>query len=473
VGVSTEVLIELDAAPVAPVSVGPPAQRYRTFGLVVAVLLVLALAGAVPEVSPQWRRGGLAATAWPDVAYEVAGDRLYVSVVFRGDRAVTGYSVQPFRALWTAHLPAGDGDRLELQPLAGRLLVRVTRSERGPSTTALDARTGAQVWTVPHEVTPLPGGRTGLVQEQEFRAGDEYDESSKTAGPLYFSETGRAYGWPPGRTVLYGIDLADGRERWSAPWAGSIFAAPGSGRPATVVVVSAEKQGNAGRTGPTVVQLLDADTGVVRSERRVAAETVDPSTVVSDGGTAVNAEVVDDALVLTRFEQGGSVRTAYALADLGERWRLRYRDVNGMSRFCAGVPCVETVSGLSVLDPVTGAVRWKAPGATDLTARGGHALELDTSGSVAAPMRTVDAATGVPRVDLSGWTMIAAGAPGAPLVLAAPGADGGTSFGVLRSGERAVRIVGRSAGTTSDCRADARLVACRGPAGVEVFEYRS
>jgi hypothetical protein len=216
------------------------------------------------------------------------------------------------------------------------------------------------------------------------------------------------------------------------------------------------------------LQLLDADTGRLHRQR-VVDQPVEAG--IEGNGTAA-AEVVDDLLVIERVEQGASIRTAYGLRDLAERWRLTYRDLTGVSRFCAGVPCVETPFGLSMLDPATGAVRWKAAGATDVTGRGGHALQVSLDGSQPALQRTVDAATGASRVDLTAWPTFVEGEADTPLVVAAPDDRGGTAFGVLSPGARAVRTLGRTESSVSGCRADARIVACRADGGVEIFEYR-
>jgi outer membrane protein assembly factor BamB len=468
VGVRTEAVIELDLGAPAPVdSRMPPVHRYRRFGLALSVLLLLSLAGAVPALAPLWRRDGTVPVVGADSLFAIAGDRLYVSVASRGERTVTAWQLRPFRTLWSAAIPAGDADRLELRPVPGRLLVRVTRSERGPSTTALDDRSGAVAWTVPQDVQPLPGGHTGLVQEQVFNDADRYDEESGAPGPLWFADTGTAYGRPPTRSILHGLDLTDGRERWSQQWLGSIFAAPGPAVPASAVVVSAERSG-APVASSHRLELLDADTGAVH--RRKVVETAADSQLETG---AINAQVTDGLLVLERTDDVGSVRTAFGLVDLAEKWRLPYGDVPGTSRFCAGVPCVETPYGLSILDPATGAVRWKAPASTDLTGRGGHAVAADLTGTAPVPLRTVDVATGAPRVDLTAWPTSVAGAADAPLVLAAPDDQGGTAFGLLRPGDRAIRALGRSESSVSDCSADAHLVACRTGVGIEIFEYRS
>jgi outer membrane protein assembly factor BamB len=469
--VSTEVLIELDA-PLAPVDRrSPPAHQYRGGGLAFAALLVLTLAGAVPSGSPLWRRDGIAPIAGAGAMFQVAGDRLYVSVARRGERSVTAWAAHPFRTLWTALIPAGDADRLEVQSVPGRVLVRVTRSERGPSTTALDARTGAVVWTVAHDVQPLPGGHTGLQLEQVFRTGTRYDEASGAPGQLWFAETGDAYSRPPDRSVLRGLDLLDGRQRWTKQWRGSIFAAPAAASPPGVVVVSAERIGNVFQaTGPVSqrLELLDADTGELHRTRLIA-DRIDAS--VADGGSAINVQVTDGLLVLVRSTWNGSVRTAFGLGELDDRWRLPYVGV-GTSRFCAGVPCVETPDGLSILDPATAAVRWKVPGSADVVGRGGHAVELNLQDTAPAPRRVVDPAAGTTLVDLAGWPTTVAGAADAPLVLAAPDDRGGTAFAVLPAGERSVRPLGRADTVVADCQADARVIACRVADGVELFEYR-
>ncbi len=468
----TDVLIELDTGVAAPVSEQPPpAHRYRTIGLALSGLLVLTLAGAVPNLAPLWRRAGVAPTAGADTTFAVRGNRLYVAAADGGTRTVTAWALRPFGRLWAASMPAADGDLLQFHAVPGRLLVRVLRREGGPFTTAFDERTGAPAWTLPQDVEPLPGGHTGLLQEQVFNTAARYDESSGAAGPLWFAQTGEAYWQPPDRSLLHGIDLADGRTRWSAQWRGAIFAAPGPASPGGVVVVSAQRAAGTPPTAPVVTQrleLLDADTG--KLHRRRAVEAVDTRRVE---GNPVNAQLADGLVVLDRADGTGSVRTAYGLTDLQQRWRLPYRDVEGRSRFCAGRPCVETPFGLWVLDPVTGAVRWKAPASTDLTARGGHAVQLDTATPTATPLRTVDLDTGAPRTDLTAWPITVAGEPETPLVLAAPDDRGGTAFALLPSGGRYVRPLGHARTLLADCHADARVVACRGTSGVEIFEYRS
>ncbi len=468
----TDVLIELDTGATAPVSDQPrPAHRYRTLGLALSTLLVLTLAGATPSLAPLWRRAGIAPTTGADTTFAVLGDRLYVAAADGGNRTVTAWTLRPFGPLWTASMPAADGDQLRLHAVPGRLLVRVQRRDRGPFTTAFDERTGAGAWTLPQDVEPLPGGHTGLVEEQVFNTAHRYDENSGAAGPLWFAETGEAYWQPPDRSLLHGIDLLDGRRRWSAQWRGSIFAAPGPASPAGVVVVSAQRAAGTPPTAPVVTQrleLLDADTG--RLQRRRAVDAVDTRRVE---GNPVNAQVVDGLLVLDRAEGTGSVRTAFGLTDLRQRWRLPYRDVEGRSRFCAGLPCVETPYGVWVLDPVTGAVRWKAPASTDLIGRGGHAVQVDTATPTPTPLRTVDISTGAARTDLNAWPITVVGAPETPLVLAAPDDRGGTAFALLPSHGRYVRPLGHARTLLADCHADAGVVACRSTSGVEIFEYRS
>ena len=468
----TDVLIELDTGAAAPVSDRPPpAHRYRALGLGLSALLLATLAGAVPGLAPLWRRAGIAPAAGADPTFAVLGDRLYVATTGGSTRTLTAWTLRPFGQLWTASMPAADGDRLQLHAVPGRLLVRVLQGERGPSTTALDERTGARAWTLPQDIEPLPGGHTGLAQEQVFNTATRYDENSGAAGPLWFAETGEAFWQPPDRSLLHGIDLADGRRRWSAQWRGSIFAAPGSASPAGVVVVSAQRAAGVPPTAPAVTQrleLLDADTG--RLYRRRAVDTVDTRRVE---GNPVNAQVVGGLLVLDRADGTGSVRTAFGISDLQQRWRLPYRDVEGASRFCAGRPCMETPYGLWVLDPVTGAVRWKAAASTDLIARGGHAVQFDTATPTPTLLRTVDIDTGAPRTDLTAWPLTVVGAPETPLVLAAPDDRGGTAFALLPPHGRNVRPLGHARALLAECRADARVVACRSADGVEIFEYRS
>jgi hypothetical protein len=443
-------MIELDVVPPADASRRrPPAQRYRLTGLMLVTVLVLALAGAAPAASVLWRRAGLVPAAGSDVVYEVDGDRVYVATPDGEVWSTSAYALRPFRRLWTVS-SAGRADvPADLSPAGERVLLHL-----GQSTTVIDARDGVVRWVSPTPVQVLAGGRTGLVQEEQFRPGSEYDESSGDPGPLYFSSTGVPHTRPPERTVVRGVDLATGRPLWSTEAAGSVFAAPATAAPATMVVVSTDR-----------MQLRDAGTGALLRDRRLPRIA---------GAADAFSEVVGDLVTLRHSSADGDTVAAYGLDDLEPRWqRTQVAAAAGNTRVCRGVPCEQTPSALDVLDPQTGVVRWRTDGTVDVVSRGPYALEVDASGADPRPVRTVQPATGVTGADLRDWQAFARGPAGAPLVLIRAGGGGGTVFGLLSPGLQVVRMLGHSALAFSGCRADDRLVACRGEAGIQVWSYRA
>jgi outer membrane protein assembly factor BamB len=446
---STEVLIELDTPAAVPdVAVAPPARRYRALGLALCAVLVLAVAGSVPAVTPMWRRAGVVPAVPGDGVYAVAGGRLYVSVAEGGRRVTSAYAMHPMRRLWTARTADDIDAPPRLAVFRGGLIV-----QNGKYTDILDARTGAVRWSSPVRVLPLPGGRTGLVVDPQFSPGTEYDESSGAPGMLYFALDGTSHTRPPERTVLRGVDLATGRQRWSTSLPGAIYASPATAQPATVVVVSSQR-----------LEVRDADSGAVRRQQPMP---VDPRRV------ATWSEVVGDLLLVSSTTPTGDMTNAYALDTLRPRWQRTLHSDSGNTRNCTGLPCERRSSTLMVLDPATGAARWESEGWVDLVAWAGQTLVFEGSGRDSRPVRVVNAATGAPQVDLSPWQAVAERSGDAPLVLSRTDFTAGTTFGVLRPGQRTVRELGHTDGLVQSCRSDAEVVACRSEQGIEVFVYRS
>lgn len=447
---STEALIELDAAPpVGSAPSRPPSHRYRAAGLALAALVVLMSAGATPPAPVVWERAGLVPAVAGDVVYEVARDRVYIASVIDDVWWASAYALRPFRRLWNVPTQGSTDVPMQLQAAGDQVLVQL-----GASTVVLDADRGAVRWVSPIPVQPLSGGRTGLVQQEQFRPGSEYDTSSGDPGPLYFSSTGVPHTRPPERTVVRGVDLATGTAKWSTEAAGSVFAAPATAAPATMVLVSAER-----------LQILDAETGALLRERllpRIA------------GAAVAWSEIIGDLVTVRHSAPAGDTVGAYGLGDLEPRWQRTQPGYSGNSRTCTGLPCEQTTSALDVLDPVTGSVRWRTDGSVDVLSRGPYALEVDAAASPdPRPVRTVQLATGATGVDLAAWRAYARSPADAPLVLMRDDGAAGTAFGVLTPGQRVVRPLGHSADEPFGCQSDHRLVACRTGSGVQVWSYRA
>ena len=439
-------LIELSLdQPVAVAAPPPPAYRYRAFGLVLAAVLVLALAGAVPAAAAFWLRTGLVPLS-VGADFQVAGGRLFTLEVTEGRRVTSAWTMHPLRRLWRTATAADDISGGLLQggasvSVAGDFVLL----RAGPTTTVLDAHTGAVRWTSALPVSALTE-TVGMVQQEQFRAGTEYDESSGAPGALFFSSTGQPHTEPPQRTDLSGVDLATGKPIWVAPFAGSIYPAKSRGHGDSVVVVAADR-----------LWLRAAGTGAVLRSR--------PMPATADGGSSWG-EVVGNLLLVRQAD----VVTAYSMADLDRLWQRAEPDDQGNSAVCAGLTCEKVRDDLIVLDPVTGAPRWRAGADVDLRAAAGYALEAQSGQS--RPLRAVSLASGAPQVDLSGWQtfVISAGSDG-PVVLSRRVVGAGTAFGVLLSGRRVVLPLGSSSTPVTDCFADTRYVACRAADGVEVFTY--
>jgi outer membrane protein assembly factor BamB len=442
-------LIELSTdQPVAASAPPLPAYRYRVFGLVLAAVLVLALAGAVPAVAVFWQRTGLVTV--PTAAdFEVVGGRLFTLEVANGQRVTSAWTMQPLRRLWRVSTTAEEISGGLLQggssvSVAGDLVLL----RAGPTTTVLDAHTGAVRWTSALPVSPLTT-TIGMVQDEQFRSGTEYDESSGAPGQLFFSSAGLPHTEPPLRTDLTGVDLATGKPIWTAQFAGSIYPTRARGRADAVVVVASDQ-----------LWLRSSGSGQVLRARPLPK---------APGGGSSWGDVVGNLLLLRHAKDTGNVVTAYAMDTLEPRWQRTEPDDPGNSASCLGLTCEKARHDLVVLDPATGAPRWRTDGDVDLQAGAGYALEVQTGQS--RPLRAVDIASGVTQVDLSGWQTFAVGPAAGPVVLSRRVAGKGTAFGVLLPGRRVVQQLGVTSSPVTDCYSDTRYVACRAATGVEVFSY--
>jgi len=438
-------LIELSPETPAPppATAAPPAHVYRRFGLAVAAVLLFALGGAAPVQSRLWQRAGLVPVPI-GTEFRLVGERLYTLDLDAQPPVVTAWSVDGPRKLWS--VPGPDGSAEEPYYLsevtADLLLVNVRRS-----TTVLDARSGAVRWRSP---TPLGrlDDRTGLVVEEHFRPGTEYDPESGAPGRLYGGTTELLHTEPARSTSLHGVDLATGRRMWSASEPGSIST---SWTGTAIVVLSARK-----------LAVRSPRDGAVLHEREVP---------LVDGHGPVWGEAVGDTVLVHygEFGEGGRV-VAYAADTLDQRWQRDEPDPQGSAASCAGVPCARTPTGVLVLDPATGRPVWRADASADLRAFGpGSVLEVRDP----SPVRAVDAATGRVLAELGRWRGFFAIRGDEAYVLTQSGANRSTDVGLLRAGRTAVQPLGRIPETTFQCQADREAVACRVVDGVAVFRYRA
>jgi outer membrane protein assembly factor BamB len=447
-------VIELDltAQPESPPSSPPPAYRYRLPGLLLAVVLLVALGGASTGGPTLWRYlGAVPPPNGSESQSRLVGDRVYTMATAGADRITTAWKVgQPPRMLWTVRFPARvtnpDGiifGGVEAHPAGDVVLLT-----DGPSTTAVDARTGAIRWRNPTGVTPLPGNRVGITQTMVFRTGTLYDQESGDPGLLFFSSDGKPHVEPPVRTEIRGVDLATGATAWTAALPGSVnvFTLPGAD--GSVVVLASDR-----------LEQIDGGTGAVR--RTVALPRIGRTTPAD--GTLVGGML----LVHYGGYSSGGQDVAYAADTLAKRWQRAFPEVMVDPPICGDVLCSGPRSALDVLDPATGQVRWRAPADVDLGAQGAYVVEMDTGSG--RPLRLVDPATGVTRVDLSAWSAGVTADVGLPLLLRRGINVGRSAFGL--AGRDNVQMLGATDGPVSDCASDAHYVMCRGKSGLEVWAY--
>jgi outer membrane protein assembly factor BamB len=447
-------LIELDltAQPgPAPTSI-PPARRYRTAGLVLAVVLVLALGGAAAPDALRWSYlGTIPSSPIPESPFQLDGDRVYTASGLGNARAVSAWTVaKPPVRLWSVRFPARElgPDQVAYGDVRAKRAGDVVLITDGPDTTAVDPGTGATKWHLSIGVHPLPGGRVGLVQDPKFRAGTEYDQSGGAPGELYFSATGVPHDEPPVRTELRGVDLRTGATVWTAEPPGSVVAFDD---PDGVLVLASDR-----------LTLHAAATGAVLRETMLAP---------LDGQKPEAGRLVGDLVLVSYGADDSKTRNlvAYSTRTLKPVWQVPEARVLTDPALCLDVVCADDKNGASVLDPATGRVLWHTPG-LDLMRYGDDVMEWDSAGS--DPLRLADARNGDELLRLTGWHNDLAMSDDSPLMLRRTDSSQASVFAVVTGDPARLRPLGVTHGAVSACATDARFVICRSAGALQAFAYR-
>ncbi|MCY1140232.1 PQQ-binding-like beta-propeller repeat protein [Actinoplanes sp. Pm04-4] len=451
-------MIELDltAQPDPTLTAPPPAHRYRGPALVLVAVLVLAAGGAAPVMPMLWRYlGSVPSPAGAESPFQLTGGRVYTVAVTGFEREITAWSIAEHpRELWRNHLrtPPADPDDmgwggLDAQP-AGDLVLFSYRN----ITAVVDARSGATRWRSPANITPLPGGRVGLVQSQDFRPGTVYDQASGDPGMLYFSSTGEPHTEPPRRTDVRGVDLGTGRTLWTVSARGAVSVTVAPGEDPAVLMLSSDR-----------LRRIDGVTGaVLRDTALPPVDGAGPS-----GGSLV------DGLLAVAYGKDGVVteEVAYSADTVERRWSRPVPRTMSDPASCSGLFCTSERRTLDVLDPDTGQARWRAPDDVDLSRHGRYVIEWSSDSGL--PMRLVDPATGATRVDLGGWQNELLGRSDQPLVLRRGGEVGASTFAVVLPRHDAIQPLGGTGGPVSDCSSDERHVVCRSGDELRIWAYRA
>jgi outer membrane protein assembly factor BamB len=447
-------LIELDltAQPgPAPTSI-PPARRYRTAGVALAVALVFVLGGAAGPGTPGWRfLGTIASPPIPESPFQLDGDRVYTAGGLGDDRTVSAWSLaKPPVKLWSVRVPAREigPDQVAYGDVRAATVGDVVLITDGPETTAVDARTGAARWHTDIGVHPLTGGRFGLVQDPKFRPGTEYNQAGGAPGDLYFSATGVPHDQPPVTTEFRGVDLRTGATAWTASAPGSVVYFD---HPSGVVVLASDR-----------LTLLSSTTGAVLRATALP---------VLAGQEPQSGRLIGDLVLVAYGSERGDARSlvAYSVRTFQQLWQVPQAKELVDPGVCSGLVCADDASGVSVLDPATGRTLWHAPG-LDLVRVGADVLEQDTGTSDA--VRVADPVNGDDRLWLKGWSSDITAADDSPLLLRRADDSRTTMFALVEDDPVALRPLGVTRGVVSDCATDSSFVVCRGTGVLQVFSFR-
>ncbi|GAA2863213.1 hypothetical protein Acy02nite_52740 [Actinoplanes cyaneus] len=445
----TVIELDRDAFLDPPPASRPPISAYRRTGLALVVVLLAVLGGAAPAAGIRWRYlGAITSALSADAPVELAGGQVFTVDTGGTEPAVTAWSPRtPPAKLWTTRLPGTRGGVVPAASVTIRQAGEVTLLTAGVATTAVDTATGQVRWSSPIAVTVLPGSGIGVAVDRVFRPGTEYDQESGAPGPLYFSATGEPHTEPPLRTDVRGLDLSDGRTRWTVAPGGSVTVDQVRGDRPAVLITSSRK-----------LTLVGGDTG------RTLREVELPQFA---GRGPASGSLLGDVALISYQSPGRQV--AFDARTLRRLWTRTVPELVADPADCQGVLCDGEHGDLRVLDPGTGAARWRVQEDVDLAVRAGYVLETDAASG--EPVRLTDPRTGVTRVDLTGWTQDVAGAADEPLVLRRR-EKGGLAFAAVVPGHAEIHRLGAAAAGLGECDSDGRYLVCRSSGGLRVWAYR-
>ena len=386
----------------------------------VAVLL-LGLLGGAGYVPPP-KGPTVIAAMLADTTY-VHDQRLFVVSAgsVRQDKIVSEYAL-PAGTLLSQTTVAVAGTVFDVLGVGDTILVSYQGDTVGAEVTvALAAGTDRARWRHPARLVSASGER-GLVLLRE---------NSPRSGSLHW----------------YGLDLATGATRWALdqPVFGYTVEAGGPvGFPTRLVT--------AGVNGH--LEVRDAVTGRLTAAADVRAP--------ADWRTRGISMWIADDLVLIGGRAG---TTAYSLADLSRLWD---NTVDLSERYvlphCDDAVCVVgTLTGVQVLDPVTGRQRWASQSWAALQQVGGSLLaDGPVGGPGVEPQAVLDPRTGRRRGDFGDWRASGDPRPDGTIIglRQHPGGDV-VRFAALNPATLAVRVLGTAERVSGDCQTTSEVLVCR------------
>ena len=158
--------------------------------------------------------------------------------------------------------------------------------------------------------------------------------------------------------------------------------------------------------------------------------------------------------------------TAYALADLRERWRNTLDlSARWVQSDCGGEICVFSYrGGVQVLDPATGRTRWTGDHWTAAAQAGPYLLFTGNEGVDGNyPLAVLDPDTGTVLGDFGAWQVTGDARPDGTLVGQHQRVGDETLwYALLDPATRGVRVLGMATGVADDCRSTTAVLVCRG-----------
>jgi hypothetical protein len=392
---------------------------------VVAVVLLGLLGGAgfrPPPVAPKIIEAKLAETTF------VAGNRLFVvsagedlfgSVVH--NKIVSEYAL-PAGSLLSQTTVAVTGVIFDVQAVADTILVSYQVDTVGAeATVALEAGTDRARWRHPARLLTVSSEHSLVLLR----------ENSPQFGSLHW----------------YGIDLLTGATRWALeqPVFGyTIEALDRDGFPTRLVT--------AGVNGH--LEVRDAVTGRITAKADVQTP--------PDWRTRGISMWAADGMVLVGGRAG---TTAYSLTDLSRLWD---NTVDLSERYvlphCDDAVCVVgTLTGVQVLDPVTGRQRWASQTWSALEQVGDYLLaDGPVGGPAVEPQAVVDPRTGRRLGDFGDWRSGGDPRPdGTVIGLRQNSGEDVVWFASLNPATLAVRVLGSAERVSGDCRTTTEVLVCR------------